>query len=210
MRPNLISLMQHWLCVFVFFSVFNWVPVELKGSKRNFVLTSSQGLWYQEPLISPYQARKAAQLSWGNCSGMTLPCHRRLWFIFMRYFLFLKWVTPHFPEQRLLCSCVGSCLFLPRCWCFSLLPGQAISALLPGAASAVSSSCLPWERGEHLEEPARQNLGSLLGAVLTSSCWELGHHPCPQCCCRALGWFSAQVHSCGACHAEPTWVCSWP
>lgn len=70
------------------------------------------------------------------------------WFIFIRYFLFLKQVTLHFPEQRLLCGCVGSCLFLPRCWCFSCLPGEATSALVPVAAFAVSSSCLRWERGE--------------------------------------------------------------
>lgn len=67
----------------------------------------------------------------------------------MRYFLLLKQVTPPLSEQRFLCGCVGSCLFLPTCCCFSHLPGKATSALVPVAAFALSSSCLHWQRGEH-------------------------------------------------------------
>lgn len=54
--------MQHQLCVFIFLSVFNCVPVECKGGQRNFMFTATQGPWCQEPFISAYQAHKAAQL----------------------------------------------------------------------------------------------------------------------------------------------------
>lgn len=111
----------------------------------------------------------------------------------MRYFLFLKRVAPHFPEPRLLCSFVGLYLFLPGCWCFSHLPG--LGHLCSGSYGCFCSELLLPALGERgAPEPGRQKLGSLLGAVLTSSCWVLraGTSPLLSVLCRALCGFQVR------------------